>query len=78
MEETTLWLKELLFSSIADVAVLSADMYNEAIRIEVRVTTIGSECPDCARPPAPRVVTRWILSRPENLTELEQLLNLIG
>lgn len=47
MEETTLWLKELLFPSIADVAVLSADMNKEAIRIEVRVTTIGSECPDC-------------------------------
>lgn len=27
MEETTLWLKELLFSSIADVAVLSADRF---------------------------------------------------
>ncbi|MBB4717801.1 transposase [Streptomyces luteogriseus] len=29
--------------------------------------------PVTARPPAPRVVTRWILSRPETLTELEQL-----
>ncbi|WCN05111.1 ISL3 family transposase [Streptomyces sp. M92] len=26
-----------------------------------------------AQPPAPRVVTRWILSRPESLTEIEQL-----
>ncbi len=26
-----------------------------------------------AQPPAPRVVTRWILSRPETLTEIEQL-----
>ncbi|WP_435297233.1 hypothetical protein [Streptomyces sp. YPW6] len=47
MEETTLRLKELLFPSIEDVAVLSVDMNNDAIRIEVRVTTIGSECPDC-------------------------------
>jgi hypothetical protein len=29
--------------------------------------------PVTARPPVPRVVTRWILSRPETLTELEQL-----
>ncbi|WP_425473479.1 transposase [Streptomyces xiamenensis] len=29
--------------------------------------------PVTARPPAPRVVTRWILSRPETLTEIEQL-----
>ncbi|MEF9908683.1 ISL3 family transposase [Streptomyces sp. P5-A9] len=47
MEETTLRLKELLFPSIADVAVLAVDVNNEAIRIEVRATTIGSECPDC-------------------------------
>ncbi|GAA2286593.1 ISL3 family transposase [Streptomyces atrovirens] len=47
MEETTLRLKELLFPSIADVAVLSIDMNSEAIRVEVRVTTIGSECPEC-------------------------------
>ncbi|MEV5783734.1 ISL3 family transposase [Streptomyces sp. NPDC048448] len=26
-----------------------------------------------AQPPAPRLVTRWILSRPESLTEIEQL-----
>ncbi len=29
--------------------------------------------PVAARPPAPRGVTRWILSRPETLTEVEQL-----
>ncbi|MFC9057260.1 transposase [Streptomyces sp. NPDC057074] len=29
--------------------------------------------PVTAQPPAPRAVTRWILSRPETLTELEQL-----
>ncbi|QES52094.1 ISL3 family transposase [Streptomyces venezuelae] len=29
--------------------------------------------PVTAQPPAPRVVTRWILSRPETLTEIEQL-----
>ncbi|WP_455678890.1 ISL3 family transposase [Streptomyces avidinii] len=29
--------------------------------------------PVAAQPPAPRVVTRWILSRPETLTEIEQL-----
>ncbi|GAA2425694.1 hypothetical protein GCM10010433_27120 [Streptomyces pulveraceus] len=33
--------------------------------------------PVIAQPPAPRVVTRWILSRPESLTETEQL-RLIG
>lgn len=32
-----------------------------------------SSRPVTARPPAPRVVTRWILSRPESLTEVEQL-----
>ncbi|WP_318218610.1 ISL3 family transposase [Streptomyces sp. SCL15-6] len=29
--------------------------------------------PVTAQPPAPRVVTRWILSRPETLTEIDQL-----
>ncbi|MFD7236003.1 ISL3 family transposase [Streptomyces syringium] len=29
--------------------------------------------PVSARPPSPRAVSRWILSRPENLTETEQL-----
>ncbi|MEV6655178.1 transposase [Streptomyces sp. NPDC051219] len=29
--------------------------------------------PVTAQPPAPRVVTRWILSRPESLTEVEQI-----
>ncbi|MFC8256846.1 hypothetical protein ACFUNF_04110 [Streptomyces sp. NPDC057291] len=29
--------------------------------------------PVAAQPPAPRVVTQWILSRPESLTEIEQL-----
>ncbi len=40
-------LEELLFSSIADVAVLSVDVNNEAIRVEARRTTAGSTCPDC-------------------------------
>ncbi|MEV5646342.1 hypothetical protein AB0L67_40695 [Streptomyces flaveolus] len=29
--------------------------------------------PVTAQPPVPRVVTRWVLSRPETLTEIEQL-----
>ncbi|MFJ2094121.1 transposase family protein [Streptomyces sp. NPDC087901] len=45
-------MKELLFPSIADVAVLSADVNNKAIRIEVRVTTTGSGCPDCGSRPS--------------------------
>jgi hypothetical protein len=47
VEETTLRLEKLLFPSIVDVVVLSVDVNNEAIRIAVRVTTIGSVCPDC-------------------------------
>jgi transposase len=47
VEETVLRLEELLFPSIADVAVLSVDVNNEAIRIEARRTTAGSACPDC-------------------------------
>ncbi|WP_246156947.1 ISL3 family transposase [Streptomyces xiamenensis] len=40
-------LEELLFPSIADVAVLSADVNNETIRIGARRTSAGSTCPDC-------------------------------
>ncbi|BBJ37550.1 hypothetical protein SSPO_002680 [Streptomyces antimycoticus] len=47
MEDTTLRLEELLFPSIADMAVLSVDMNNEAIRIEARSTTSGAACPEC-------------------------------
>jgi transposase len=47
VEETVLPLEELLFPSIADVAVLSVDVNNEAIRIKARRTTAGSTCPDC-------------------------------
>ncbi|MDV5142857.1 ISL3 family transposase [Streptomyces sp. SBC-4] len=36
-------------------------------------TVKASPRPVTAQPPAPRVVTRWILSRPETLTEIEQL-----
>ncbi|MFD7900565.1 ISL3 family transposase [Streptomyces sp. NPDC059743] len=48
MEETTLRLEELLFPSIAEVAVLSVDVNNEVIRIGARRTSAGSTCPDCA------------------------------
>ncbi|MDC0772496.1 ISL3 family transposase [Streptomyces sp. HD] len=47
MEETLPWLEKLLFPSIKDVAVLSLDVSNEAIRIEARSTATGAPCPDC-------------------------------
>ncbi|MFH9983950.1 ISL3 family transposase [Streptomyces sp. NPDC017179] len=47
MEETLLRLKELLFPSIADVAVLSVDVNEEAISIGARSTGVGGACPDC-------------------------------
>ncbi|WP_406483284.1 ISL3 family transposase [Streptomyces platensis] len=40
-------LENLLFPSITDVAVLSLDVSNEAIRIEARSTVAGAACPDC-------------------------------
>lgn len=40
-------LEELLFPSIADVAVLSVDVNEEAVRIEAQSTVAGSDCPGC-------------------------------
>ncbi|MEV4997047.1 ISL3 family transposase [Streptomyces niveus] len=47
MEEVLLRLEELLFPSIAEVAVLSVDVQNEALRVAARCTADGAECPDC-------------------------------
>ncbi|WP_230195867.1 hypothetical protein [Streptomyces coriariae] len=47
MEEVVLQLEELLFASIADVAVLSVDVNDEAVRIEAQSTVAGSDCPGC-------------------------------
>ncbi|WP_245766987.1 hypothetical protein [Streptomyces colonosanans] len=47
MEEVLLRLEELLFPSIADVAVLSVDVDDEAVRIEARSTVAGANCPGC-------------------------------
>ncbi|WP_234323634.1 hypothetical protein [Streptomyces sp. NRRL F-2580] len=47
MEEVVLRLEELLFPSIADGAVLSVDVNDEAVHIEARSTVIGVVCPDC-------------------------------
>ncbi|MFH9610787.1 ISL3 family transposase [Streptomyces sp. NPDC017448] len=40
-------LDELLFPSIADVAVLSVDVEDEAVRIEARSTVVGAICSEC-------------------------------
>jgi len=42
-----LQLKELLFPSIADLAVSSVSLDSEAVRIEARSTAAGAECPGC-------------------------------
>ncbi|MFE3907922.1 ISL3 family transposase [Streptomyces sp. NPDC059153] len=47
MEEVVARLEELLFPSIANVAVLAVDMNDEAVRIEARSTEAGASCPDC-------------------------------
>ncbi|MET9694879.1 transposase family protein [Streptomyces sp. NPDC006514] len=47
VEEVVLRLEELLFPSIADVAVLLVDVNDEAVHIEARSTVIGAVCPDC-------------------------------
>ncbi|MFB7837227.1 ISL3 family transposase, partial [Streptomyces sp. NPDC056056] len=47
MEEVVLQLEELLFPSISDVAVLSVDVTDEAVRIEAQRTVVGSDCPGC-------------------------------
>ncbi|MFJ6699822.1 transposase family protein [Streptomyces sp. NPDC091272] len=48
MEEVVLRLEELLFPSIADVAVLPVAVNNEAVRVEARSTAAGAICPGCA------------------------------
>ncbi|MDX3771675.1 MULTISPECIES: ISL3 family transposase [unclassified Streptomyces] len=47
MEEVVLRLKELLFPSIADVAVLSVDVNVEVVRVEAHCTADGAVCPVC-------------------------------
>ena len=47
MEKSVLRLEELLFPRVADVAVLSVDVNNEAICVEARRATPGSVCPGC-------------------------------
>ncbi|MFD6907459.1 MULTISPECIES: hypothetical protein [unclassified Streptomyces] len=47
MEEVVLRLKELLFPSIADVAVLSVDVNIEMVRVDAPCTTAGAVCPGC-------------------------------
>ncbi|WP_328753784.1 transposase family protein [Streptomyces sp. NBC_00269] len=47
MDEAVLRLKELLFPSIADVAVLSVAVNDEAVRIVARSTVAGAGCPGC-------------------------------
>lgn len=40
-------LEELLFPSIADIAVLSVDVNDEAVLIEARCTMAGADCVGC-------------------------------
>ncbi|WP_329567545.1 transposase family protein [Streptomyces sp. NBC_01361] len=47
VEEVVLRREELLFPSISDLAVLSVDVNDEAVRIEARSTVAGSACPGC-------------------------------
>ncbi|MFD4754347.1 transposase family protein [Streptomyces sp. NPDC058426] len=47
MEEVVLRLEKLLVPSISDVAVLSIDVTDEAVRIEDQRTVAGSDCPGC-------------------------------
>lgn len=47
MNEILLRLEELLFPSIADVAVLSADVNIAIVRVDVRCTATGASCPVC-------------------------------
>ncbi|WP_405983815.1 transposase [Streptomyces sp. NBC_00872] len=47
MDEVVLRLEELLFPSIADVAVVAVDVENETVRVEARSTASGSACPGC-------------------------------
>ncbi|MFI5775365.1 transposase family protein [Streptomyces sp. NPDC051658] len=45
MDEILLRLEELLFPSIADVAVLSADVNIAIVRVDVSCTAVGASCP---------------------------------
>ncbi|MGY4984070.1 ISL3 family transposase [Streptomyces sp. 900105755] len=47
MEEVVLRLKELLFPSIANVAVLSVDVNIAIVRVDAKCTTTGAACPEC-------------------------------
>ncbi|WP_317986105.1 transposase family protein [Streptomyces sp. 5-10] len=47
VEDVKLRLKELLFPSIADVAVLSVDVNIEIVRVDARCTADGAVCPAC-------------------------------
>ncbi|MET9324466.1 transposase family protein [Streptomyces sp. NPDC003038] len=47
MNEILLRLDELLFPSIADVAVLSVDVNIAIVRVDVRCTATGASCPGC-------------------------------
>ncbi|AKL64270.1 ISL3 family transposase [Streptomyces sp. Mg1] len=47
MNEILLRLEELLFPSIADVAVLSVDVNIAIVRVDVRCTAAGASCPGC-------------------------------
>ncbi|MFI5682175.1 ISL3 family transposase [Streptomyces cellulosae] len=47
MEEVVLRLKELLFPSIANIAVLSVDVNIARVRVDVQCTTAGGACPEC-------------------------------
>lgn len=39
--------KELLFPSIADIVVLSADVNVAIVRVDAQCTVTGAVCPDC-------------------------------
>ncbi|MFF4166362.1 ISL3 family transposase [Streptomyces sp. NPDC001741] len=47
MNEILLRLEELLFPSIADIAVLSVDVNIAKVRVDVRCTVAGASCPEC-------------------------------
>ncbi|MFF2651713.1 ISL3 family transposase [Streptomyces sp. NPDC058045] len=47
MEEIVLRLKELLFLSVADIAVLSVDVNIAIVRVDAHCTTVGASCPGC-------------------------------
>ncbi|MEV6318835.1 hypothetical protein [Streptomyces sp. NPDC051776] len=47
MEEVVLRLKQLLFPSIADIAVLSVDVNIEIVRVDAQCTAVGAACTGC-------------------------------